>query len=263
MALNSLKFARCAKLRDLVIILFFLIAMVSSDHKYEGCFKDNPNRVLDGYFAYLPGLTTEMCLHICRNHNFAYAGVEYAQNCCCGNTLPTTPIDKQLCNATCDGDPTEKCGGTWAIDVYDTTSYTPVRPERGISAKIIAGVTTTGVVVLCIILFLMRRLINYTPPEYPIETRFHDVYTTSQLTWSMILTELVLSLATIIAAVCANSVVIQVRDLGHGGKIKSSIIAAVGMLLHVLIGNVVTTRLTSIAVWVLMIYPRKVNFSLL
>jgi Na+(H+)/acetate symporter ActP len=78
----------------------------------------------------------------------------------------------------------------------------------------------------------------------------------------MILTTLILSLATIIAAVCANSVVI--RDLGHGGKIKSSIIiAAVGMLLHVLIGNVVTTRLTSIAVWVLMIYPRKVNFSLL
>jgi branched-subunit amino acid transport protein len=77
----------------------------------------------------------------------------------------------------------------------------------------------------------------------------------------MILTALILSLATIIAAVCANSVVI--RDLGHGGKIKNSIIAAVGTLLHVLIGNVVTTRLTSIAVWVLMIYPRKVNFSLL
>src|ERR1700722_15586267 len=187
---NNLKLYKCSKL---LLILSFLIATVSSYNRYEGCFRDSSNRVLSGYSTYSPSLTTETCIQICRNHDFAYAGVEYSTDCFCGNTLPATLIDETFCNATCAGVATERCGGTWAIGIYNTTEYTPLQTKHNdIAAKTIIGVTTSGIIALCITIYLAFGKGN-TPQKYPDDRTFHEVCKTSKIAWSIIASSLVLS----------------------------------------------------------------------
>ena len=52
---------------------------------------------------------------------FRYAGVENGDACYCGNAddkfIPTVPEE---CNIPCTGDPSQFCGSSWRLQVYDT-----------------------------------------------------------------------------------------------------------------------------------------------
>jgi hypothetical protein len=84
---------------------------------YLGCFKDVNKRDLDGHTFYDNKMTTQLCVAACKKAGFAYAATQYAYHCFCGNKYGSAgPADN--CNARCNGNKDETCGGTWANSVY-------------------------------------------------------------------------------------------------------------------------------------------------
>ena len=52
---------------------------------------------------------------------FSYAGVENGDACYCGNSDDKfIPTDPKECNIPCTGDPSQFCGSSWRLQVYDT-----------------------------------------------------------------------------------------------------------------------------------------------
>ena len=68
------------------------------------------------------------CVNICAN--FQYAGVEYGNECYCGNNPPQF-IDyyaiETKCNTKCSGTASTvgSCGGTWYMSLYTRNSTAP------------------------------------------------------------------------------------------------------------------------------------------
>jgi len=65
-------------------------------------------------------VTVESCIPACQEESFTIAGLEYAQECWCGNEInpPGAPIPQSACKQTCIGDNTEVCGGPDALQLY-------------------------------------------------------------------------------------------------------------------------------------------------
>lgn len=101
-------------------------------------------RSLPSYSTTSASLTNAACVSTCAGLGYAYAGTEYSEcvlsvgwppikgvlvltlthsECYCGNSiggaLDTTDSD---CNAACAGDASTKCGGSFRLSVYKTTS---------------------------------------------------------------------------------------------------------------------------------------------
>ncbi|KAG4411385.1 hypothetical protein IFR04_015473 [Cadophora malorum] len=74
-----------------------------------------------------PGaMTVDLCTAACQNGNYLLAGVEYSQQCWCGNSFanggtlaPTTPDGLSGCNMLCAGNLSEYCGGGNRLNVYN------------------------------------------------------------------------------------------------------------------------------------------------
>ena len=68
------------------------------------------------------GLTIEKCKKLCFEDNqYEYAGVQHANKCWCGmgNYKPTkAPAPQSECSMPCAGDSTQKCGGSWRMNIY-------------------------------------------------------------------------------------------------------------------------------------------------
>lgn len=90
---------------------------------YKGCY-------LSGNFTQSPGYTTgrdtsmtaQLCQRTCRNKGFSTAGLLYGNTCFCGNTPNMGSVYPLAgCYSTCEGDPTQACGGGGTLlSVYDT-----------------------------------------------------------------------------------------------------------------------------------------------
>ncbi|KAN0133552.1 WSC domain containing protein [Lactarius tabidus] len=72
--------------------------------------------------------TVESCVSACQSQMFTIAGLEYAQECWCGNEVnsPGAPISQSSCNQACTGDSTEVCGGPGALQLYNFTGAYPL-----------------------------------------------------------------------------------------------------------------------------------------
>ncbi|GJE90202.1 WSC domain-containing protein [Phanerochaete sordida] len=88
---------------------------------FEVCAVDNAARVFtDVTVLYLPGNTPYECTLQCTG--YAYAGVEYGDECYCGRGLvggeapPAANVSE--CDVLCTGDYTLSCGGPWRIQIY-------------------------------------------------------------------------------------------------------------------------------------------------
>ncbi|MGO9611434.1 MAG: WSC domain-containing protein [Dissulfurispiraceae bacterium] len=83
-----------------------------------GCFRDTEDRDLNGYSINRSDMTSEMCVSICRDRGFEYAGNQDSMWCFCGQRFgkygPATN-----CNMPCSGNRGEICGGSWANTIYD------------------------------------------------------------------------------------------------------------------------------------------------
>lgn len=82
-----------------------------------GCFADTTDRDLDGLWFSDANMTPNVCISRCESEGFAYAGVQFATNCFCGNTYSRFGASNQ-CTSSCPGNPAETCGGPWANSVY-------------------------------------------------------------------------------------------------------------------------------------------------
>ncbi|GJE88404.1 WSC-domain-containing protein [Phanerochaete sordida] len=87
------------------------------------CAVDSAARVLAGVTVmYLPGNTPDLCTAQCGARNYAYAGVEYGDECYCGTGYAggaaPPAADLSDCSMMCAGDYTVACGGSWRMQIY-------------------------------------------------------------------------------------------------------------------------------------------------
>ncbi|WVO19777.1 uncharacterized protein IAS62_001067 [Cryptococcus decagattii] len=95
----------------------------SSNWYALGCGLDSEDRLLSSYFIRLDNMTVDSCLTICEDRGYMYGGLEYSDECYCGNSLPSsTSYDSNRCDMSCAGDSEDTCGGTWAIELFKLMS---------------------------------------------------------------------------------------------------------------------------------------------
>lgn len=89
-----------------------------------GCFQDEKEyRLLSGYFVHFKNSNTpELCIDICLQSGYPYAGVEYSVECFCGTETPKSSLklSDNKCDMRCSGDSNLLCGGYYAINIYET-----------------------------------------------------------------------------------------------------------------------------------------------
>ncbi|KAH8985360.1 WSC domain-containing protein [Lactarius akahatsu] len=86
----------------------------------QGCYSDSvSSRTLERRVD-VGSVTVESCVAACQSQSFTIAGLEYAQECWCGNEIksPGVPISQSACHQVCIGDSTEVCGGPNALQLY-------------------------------------------------------------------------------------------------------------------------------------------------
>jgi len=88
------------------------------------------------------GLTIEKCTQYCHDNGYAYAGMEYATQCYCGNILQQPIQDINYCSTQsyliCSGNSLQFCGAPSLQMVWQDTKYSGP-PLKGIP---VPGVTT-------------------------------------------------------------------------------------------------------------------------
>jgi len=85
------------------------------------CYRDAETRVMPYQVSISDGVNSmERCAFECHGKGYAFAGVEYGQACFCGNATPpaSARIDPSQCQMLCPGNPSEMCGGEWAVAVF-------------------------------------------------------------------------------------------------------------------------------------------------
>lgn len=91
---------------------------------YKGCLQDVPARVLPyQLLAYEKNLTVPMCLSRCAAYGYSAAGVEYGEQCFCGDDTDRISANTAYtldsnCNFNCVGDPGHNCGGAGLLNYY-------------------------------------------------------------------------------------------------------------------------------------------------
>ncbi|KAJ3494780.1 hypothetical protein NLG97_g3855 [Lecanicillium saksenae] len=93
--------------------------------KYEGCYEDNANQTHVFFWqSFFPDvMTPKMCLDKCAEYGYMAAGLEYGQECYCGdpqNIVVKKSIkkDEKECNVPCVGNSSAICGGGNRLSTY-------------------------------------------------------------------------------------------------------------------------------------------------
>jgi len=84
-----------------------------------GCYEDRDSRMLTGKEnKSLNNNSPSECQKFCRG--FRYFAVQYTTECFCGNNLNHSVRKPDgECNASCPGNRSQKCGGTWRLNLYE------------------------------------------------------------------------------------------------------------------------------------------------
>ena len=86
------------------------------------CFKEwdgNGTRVFPYLLENYEENTIERCIKHCSDNNYPYAGVWWTE-CACGVDLPPVQVSDDECDEECPGNESQRCGGSWRINVYKT-----------------------------------------------------------------------------------------------------------------------------------------------
>lgn len=106
-----------------------------TQQKYLGCFNDTTGgtRALDGKHTSTGSMDVPTCQTYCNSHGYRLSGVEYGNECYCGNTIANSANTEHLiggfdrCTWLCIGTVArengtqEVCGGYAAISIYNNT----------------------------------------------------------------------------------------------------------------------------------------------
>ena len=85
-------------------------------------------RALTGdYYSDGTKMTDESCIAYCSGKKYGIAGLEYSQECFCGNTLGSGSIATPAgdCNMGCSGNSSEACGGPNRLTVFENPAAIP------------------------------------------------------------------------------------------------------------------------------------------
>lgn len=113
-----------------------------ADWSHLGCFQDAISRILLGAkpVDYLQGdMSSSECVDHCASSGYIFAGTENGRECWCGASIrdDAVRLPESQCGKPCQGQPTELCGGSWAIDVFlcsDKAESSQELPENPIGS---------------------------------------------------------------------------------------------------------------------------------
>lgn len=98
---------------------------LDGDWTYHGCVEDNINQKRTLFWQlFFPGvMTPNMCLNKCASFGYAAAGMEYGEECYCGDppniaTRGATVRPESECAITCAGNSSAICGGQSRLTTY-------------------------------------------------------------------------------------------------------------------------------------------------
>jgi hypothetical protein len=94
--------------------------VTTSSFTNGGCVADNNNnvRTLPVPITSSNSMTPASCKASCVG--YTYYGVEYGQECWCGNTFAAGTVVSYSCSYACTGDSTQICGGSNALNMYNS-----------------------------------------------------------------------------------------------------------------------------------------------
>ncbi|MCJ1242521.1 hypothetical protein MMC14_010529, partial [Varicellaria rhodocarpa] len=121
----------------------------TGDYNYIGCYSEATNgRALSGKRPPAPanGFTIELCEVACEG--YTYFGMEYANECYCGNTINAGSPNQASsdptingCSMICAGSDIEYCGGPDRLDLYQINGSAHVpTPTGGSAPTVVPGV---------------------------------------------------------------------------------------------------------------------------
>ncbi|KAJ3211194.1 hypothetical protein HDU67_004717 [Dinochytrium kinnereticum] len=118
---------------------------------YAGCYSYKGPRILGIGKANGQPMTPQLCIELCGSdaRKLPIAGVEYANECWCGMSLPATGMGSTGCTLGCRGDRTVACGGGGSLNVY----YNPAI-VNGTATTTITTVTSTPIATTTTVLTL-------------------------------------------------------------------------------------------------------------
>ena len=74
---------------------------------------------LDFISQFITKLYSFRCVDSCIEQGYDYAGLQYKTQCICANEEPHgAKQNESMCDYTCPGDASAKCGGHWMMNVY-------------------------------------------------------------------------------------------------------------------------------------------------
>ncbi|KAI1478385.1 putative glyoxal oxidase [Daldinia eschscholtzii] len=132
------------------------IKNVNDTWTYQGCYEDNVNnkRTLFWSLRFPNTMTPEQCLGKCASFGYAAGGLEYGEECYCGDPIDVDTSGATLkpeseCNIVCAGNATAICGGGARLSLYYWTGEKPLYvfnyPEgndAGSYSNLVGGVVT-------------------------------------------------------------------------------------------------------------------------
>ncbi|KAI0396221.1 copper radical oxidase [Xylariaceae sp. FL0594] len=123
---------------------------------YQGCYNDNinDNRTLPWELRFPGTMTASTCLYQCAQFGYVAAGLEYGEECYCGDPIDitnrgSTKQPESDCNIVCAGNASSICGGGSRLSMYFWTGSTPLYvfhyPQgnnAGTYSNLVGGVVT-------------------------------------------------------------------------------------------------------------------------
>jgi hypothetical protein len=146
-------FAACSAL-----LIYQAGATTCAVDQVKGCYHDSggmyntSGRVLDGFIYNSDNqlgikMTQDICMQVCNDRGFKYAGLEDGDQCFCGDTINPAlqPLNlTNTCLRPCDGNKQQKCGGYWQVLVLSYICTGP--PDGGAPMALMTPCENEGVV---------------------------------------------------------------------------------------------------------------------
>jgi len=106
----------------------FSTDVTSKGWAYIGCAYDALNDRTLPYRYATPSMTVPKCIDHCNGKGYTFAGLQYGEECWCGNTVAPGKLGAMKCTMPCAGDDTQFCGGPVKLSLYKK-----VPPKEGYS----------------------------------------------------------------------------------------------------------------------------------
>lgn len=104
-----------------------------ANYTYVGCGGEPDTKRALEHVIQVFELTRQKCLTMCAYGGFMWAGVEFGNECWCGDTISLHTKHNGTCDFPCAGNPLETCGGPNSLDFFaDPSMASGTRGKHGV-----------------------------------------------------------------------------------------------------------------------------------